>query len=183
MNSVKIHADYPGGNIRVIEAGPNFFKLEQELRDTSEWWFYWGFCIENAQDTELILEFVNGGVIGPWGPAVSRDRMTWNWAGSICRINECSFKYRFKMSDDKVYFCFCIPYQFRNYQNFLADYKESKYLEIKTLCISEQGRDVPLLFIGNQEAKKNIILTCRHHACESPGSYVSEGVLGYIFEK
>ena len=43
------------------------------------------------------------------------------------------------------------------------------------LCKSRKGRSVPCLYIGNGE--KSIIFTSRHHACESTGNYVLEGVI------
>jgi hypothetical protein len=48
-------------------------------------------------------------------------------------------------------------------------------LEPFELCKSAKGRSVPAIRFGN--GKRNIILTARHHACESTGSFVLEGVL------
>ena len=47
--------------------------------------------------------------------------------------------------------------------------------EIKTLTLSPKGRPIPCVETG--DGNRKIVLTARHHACESTGSYVLEGVL------
>ena len=78
---LKIRADYPGANIKVVSVEDNLVRLEQDLRDTTEWWFYWNFGVESTAGREVIFEFMNGEVVGPWGPAVSKDRVHWRWLG------------------------------------------------------------------------------------------------------
>ena len=48
-------------------------------------------------------------------------------------------------------------------------------IEIKELCKTKKGRSVPCAEFGAGE--KTVIFTARHHACESTGDYVLEGVL------
>ena len=55
------------------------------------------------------------------------------------------------------------------------NFAKRRKLEVSELCKSKKGRSVPCLNLGNGE--KSIILTARHHACESTGNYVLEGVL------
>ena len=43
-----IHEDFVGGNIRIEKIEDNIFYLNNELRDTTQDWFYWAFCIEGA---------------------------------------------------------------------------------------------------------------------------------------
>jgi len=50
----------------------------------------------------------------------------------------------------------------------------------RMLCLSEQLRAVPLLLIGSERASTNIVLTCRHHACESTANYVAEGIIEWV---
>mgnify|MGYP001496509582 FL=1 len=66
----KISSDYPGGNIKLISIEDSNVKLEQELRDSTSWWFYWNFCVEDAEGLTITFEFMNKEVLGPWGPAV-----------------------------------------------------------------------------------------------------------------
>lgn len=178
--SIKISKEYPGGNIKIIDIGDKIIKLEQDLSGIDGWWFYWNFCIENAEGEELIFSFENDDVLGPWGPSISRDGYIWEWAGKDCLINRKTFKYKFSEHDSKLFFSFCIPYVVKDFETFFSKYSEEGLLECKTLTLSEQGRKVPLVLIGNKTARNNILLTCRHHACEASASYLLEGLMEYL---
>ena len=175
----KISSDYPGGNIKLISIEDSNVKLEQELRDSTSWWFYWNFCVEDAEGLTITFEFMNKEVLGPWGPAVSKDRINWKWAGSDCLISRSIFKYTFD-SNEKVYFAFSMPYQVSDFERFYSQYENHPLLKRDILTKSEQGRDVAILTIGRENAFNDIVFTSRHHACESTGAYVLEGVLRYF---
>ena len=74
----------------------------------------------------------------------------------------------------KVYFAHHILYP---YERFFALTKRYG-LETDALCMTKKGRSVPCLDFG--EGANTVLLTARHHACESTGSYVLEGVLEEI---
>ena len=165
-----IHSNFVGGNIRVKEIHGNTVFLENELRDTGRDWFYWAFCVEGAEDQTITFQ-MQPTRLGYWGPAVSKDLKSWHWL-DFCDGN--SFTYHFGEKESKVYFAHNMlyhPYRF----TFLC----KKYgIEISELCKSRKGRSVPCLRIGDGD--KSIIFTARHHACESTGSYVLEGIIKYL---
>ncbi len=164
---MKIHQNFVGGNIRVKEISGDTVILENELRDTEGDWFYWAFCAEDAENQEITFRFENKR-LGYWGPAVSHDLKNWHW---LDRVDGESFTYRFGSDEHRVYFAHNMLY---HPDRFIA-FAESRGLEISELCRSRKGRSVPCLHIG--EGERNIIITARHHACESTGTYVMEGVL------
>lgn len=165
---MKIHCNFTGGNIIVKEIKDNDIFLECDLRDTATDWFYWAFCIEGAQGKTLNFKF-NKECIGYFGPAKSADFYNWEW---INQDNDGhSFSYTFKENEEKVYFAHSYLYHPNRFEKFA---KKSGF-EIKTLCKSRKGRAVPFVTFGSGE--KVILLSARHHACESTGSYVLEGVL------
>lgn len=55
------------------------------------------------------------------------------------------------------------------------DFCKQNDLTVSELCKSKKGRSVPYISLG--EGERTILLTARHHACESTGSYVLEGVI------
>ena len=67
-----IHQNFVGGNIVIKEQTLNTFVLDNELRDTTEDWFYWAFCVENAENKTLTFKLQNNR-LGYFGPAVSHD--------------------------------------------------------------------------------------------------------------
>lgn len=195
--SLRIDCRYAGGNIRKVAAEGNRIVLEQDIRDTTEWWFYWNFRAvaewagkdaattvpAGAEEGErvIVFEFANGDVIGPWGPTVSEDGVSWRWLGAESLLSRSSFRYRFSASTvgKSVFFAFGLPYQLHHFERFYAGIAADPRVRRDVLTVSEQLRPVPLLQVGNPEAGEHIVLTCRHHACESTPSYMLEGLLAY----
>ena len=164
---MEIHANFTGGNITFIKQEGNTVYLNNQLRDTTRDWFYWAFCVEGAEGLELTFH-LGKTRLGYWGPAVSYDLSSWHWLDSV---NGESFTYKFGKEENKVYFAHNMLYHPDRFFEF------AKELSLNTfeLCKSRKGRSVPAFTMGN--GSKNIILTARHHACESTGSYVLEGVI------
>ncbi|MDD6981353.1 MAG: hypothetical protein PUJ21_06410 [Clostridia bacterium] len=164
---MRIHEDFTGGNIVVKEQVGSTVVLDNELRDTVGDWFYWAFCIEGAQGATLTFRFPENR-LGYSGPAVSHDLKEWHWLGAG---EENSFTYRFAEDETKVYFAHHLLY---HPDRFFA-FAQENALAVSELCKSRRGRSVPCVHLGDGD--RSIILTARHHACESTGDYVLEGVL------
>ena len=169
----KIHKEFCGGNISVVSQTETEVVLENELRDTGDSitdWFYWAFCIEGAENKEITFHMQRHR-LGHWGPAVSYDLENWFW------LNSCdgdSFTYHFSSTESKVYFAHHILYATRRFFDLAKRYN----LSVEELCTSKRERSVPCVKFG--KGTQSIVLTGRHHACESAGSYVLEGVLNEL---
>ncbi len=120
QSHIAIDSQYAGGNIKVIAIEGNKIKLEQEIRDTAEWWFYWNFAVKTRQSEELLFEFMNGEVLGPWGPEISKDGMNWSWLGADSLISRTSFKYLSGQEESQVYFSFSLPYLSHHFDHFYS---------------------------------------------------------------
>ena len=177
---MKISCDYNGGNIKLLSVDGDTIKLEQELRGTTQWWFYWNFRVEGAQGRHLVFEFQNGEVVCPFGPAVSDDGYNWSFGGQSCYLSGTSFRYSFSDSDKIKYFAFSLPYQLEHFENFFKTIANNPEVERKILAYSEQNLEIPLVKIGR--GTQNIIFTCRHHCCESTASYALESVISSLLE-
>jgi hypothetical protein len=164
---MNIHEKFIGGNIKITKICGSDIYLENQIRDSSEDWFYWAFCIEGAEGKKLNFH-MQSNRLGYWGPAVSYDLINWHW---LDNVKEDSFRYEFNERENKVYFAHHMLYHPDRF-NKIA---EILSLDIFELCKSRKGRSVPACIIG--KGSKSVILTARHHACESTGSFVLEGVL------
>ena len=186
---MKIHENFTGGNITVEKREGSVFYLKNQLRDTTCDWFYWAFCIEGAQGRTLTFRFSKDR-IGYFGPAVSHDLKNWHWLmtkkgdnktgsarglyameRSLTEKDGDSFTYTFSETEEKVYFAHHLLYHPERFYRFT----DKNGLQVRCLCKSQKGRVVPYVEMGTGE--KKIVLTARHHACESTGNYVLEGVL------
>lgn len=173
-----IDADYPGGNIIVECIDANEVRLRQDLRDTQGWWFYWNFRINGAAGRTLKFTFTDRNPIGVRGPAVSLDQgKTWSWLSSD-KVQGASFTYTFGSEQKDVRFCFAIPYQQADLDKFLKRHFQNPHLSVHELCTTRRGRTVERIHLGriNGPAKHRILLTARHHACESIANFVMEGL-------
>ncbi len=177
--SVVVDAHFPGGNIIVERIDGDTVYLRPDLRDTEGWWFYWSFRVQGVQDRTLTFQFSGGNPIGVRGPAVSTDGgRTWAWLGAEA-VRDASFQYAFSTEARDVRFCFAFPYQEENLRDFLAKYKDSPHVAMQSLCQTRKDRGVERVHVGrlDGDARYKVLLTARHHACESMANYVMEGVL------
>ena len=168
---IRIHNEFIGGNGQLIKRVGDDIYIRNELRDTIDDWFYWAFCIEGAAGQTLTFHLGHKR-IGYWGPAVSHDRKVWRWLGT--GIGGDTFTYQFGDDENCVYFAHHMLYDPARFY----DLTERHGLTVGELCKSPKGRSVPYLTIGDGD--RMILLTARHHACESTGSYVLEGTVDAI---
>ncbi|MBQ5590243.1 MAG: hypothetical protein IIU65_01025, partial [Clostridia bacterium] len=173
LGEISVTDEMVGGNIIVqnIEEnadGSYLVTVKNDLRTTTEDWFYWAFKVEGAQGKKVKFKFSQGNRVGPYGAAVSKDLETWDWTNT--RDGD-GFTYTFGENDTTVYFAHNMLYHPERFY----DVADELGLTVQTLCTSEGGNAVPYVKFGNGD--KGIVLTSRHHACESSGSYVLEGVL------
>ena len=166
---MKIDADFTGGNIKVISFENDVALIERDLRETEGDWFYWAFHVSGAAGKTITFDFQGKRHVAYYGPAVSHDLLTWRWLGE--QTDNSEFTYTFQKNEDSVFFAHHMLY---HPQRFL-DFTKEKQITVGELCVTPKKRSVPYIKIGNGNV--HIILTARHHACESPGNYVLEGFL------
>ena len=178
--AIAVDGDYPGGNILIERIDDTRLFVRPDLRDTSEWWFWWDFRVRGAAGQRLEVRFTDkGGPVSPNGPVVSTDCRSWRWAD--CEHDKHHFVYNVPESADEIYFAFSFPYLLTNLGRFIDANSPHPDFHVATLSETRQGRTAPLLTIGNpQTAERNVLFCCRHHACESMASYVLEGVIEYL---
>lgn len=166
---MNIHADFECANIRLLSIDGDHVYLQNEMRGTKkEASYYWAFCVENAAGKTLTFHLDHEWV-GPWGAAVSHDLISWSWTESA--VDGASFSYAFGQNENKVYFAHDLLYTPSRLFNVLNE------LDIctSTLCVTPKGRKIPFFKLG--EGKTHIVLTSRHHCCESSGTYALEGAI------
>lgn len=180
MKDIYIDKEFPGGNIKVNSIEQEEIHIEQEIRDSGEWWFYWCFRAGNLEGRTIRFVFDNGEVLGPYGPSVSTDGIHWKWAGTETLLNRSAFVYKFGEDEKEVYFSFSIPYQAKHFDLLKEKLSPNKRIMYDVLHVSEGGRPNPYMRFGNVQTGKHIYFTCRHHACESTASYMLEGTVEFL---
>lgn len=187
--SYTVDDKFPGGNVIVDAIKGNDIYIHQDLHDTEANWFYWCFRVNGAQSRTLTFHFTHPwkeyppmNVIGVHGPAVSFDKgLTWSWIGEKS-VRDSGFTYSIPSTSGEVWLSVGMPYTQKNLEVFLKRYKNSPYLDIASLALSREGRNIERLHIGNitGNPKYRILLTARQHACEMMTNYLLEGVIEYV---
>lgn len=178
---LQVDADFPGGNIRVERVTGETVFLRQELRDTPRDWFYWACRVRGSQGRTVTFRFTGSRAFGPCGPAVSHDAgKTWAWHRK--GVDGATFRCSFPANSQESRLAFCIPYTTENLSRFLERHRKNPNLRAGSLCQSSNGRNVELISVGRLDGncRHRVLLTARHHACETMANYVLEGVIGSI---
>lgn len=191
--AVRIDADYPGGNIRVLRIDGDTAIVAPDLRDTQrgQWWFYWNFRLRAPAGRPIRIVFQQQNPLGVRGPAVSEDRgATWRHLGpTSVRADRAadgqqqwSFEARVPERAEEIRYAFCVPYVQSHLQTFLDAHPNNPALRVETLCRSRRDRAVELVRAGNltDRARGVVLLTSRHHACEALATYAMEGFLAAV---
>lgn len=171
---VKISKRFPGGNIKVLSQTDHTVYLDVELRDTQGDWFYWAFKVSGAEGQTLKFVFTND-YVGYFGAAISYDLKEWKWQYDHQGHNGNTFTYTFGKDEKEVHFAHNFVYTAERFYEFAR----TNGIKTEVLALTKKGREIPFVKFG--EGKKHIMLTSRHHACESTGSYVLEGVLKELY--
>lgn len=181
---MNIFSDYPGGNIifKGIKQEHNctVVYLEQDLRDTDRWWFYWNFRIDSPPVGKVKFSFCNKAVVCPYGAAESENGIDWQYNEDGYE-DDSNFTYFFDTSEKSFYFAFTLPYQLSHFETFFKSISDDCAVERKILTVSEKGREIPLITFGN--GKNDVVFTARHHCCESTASYALEGVINALLSE
>ena len=202
MENFNITDEYAGGNIVVVSKLNNTISLDNKVdpEEGSTPYFYWNF--EATSDADRTVTFVFNQNKNYTTPLIGTnykllyskdDGKTWSYMPSI---NTTSFKYTFT-AGETVRFSNVLPYVLDDYNEFVEANKDNERAEFTTLrekaielglstdtvtFKSKEGRELPLIVIGNQNAKKCLVFTSRHHSCETIGSYTLEGMIQYYLD-
>lgn len=177
--TIVVDADFPGGNILVERIDGDTMYLKQDIRDSEGWWFSWAFRLRGAAGRTVQVQFGEGNkVVGTRGPAMSLDGgWTWTWQSADGAADH--FSVVIPPDANEVLLAFADVYTQRQWTRFLERMGASPFLKPGVLTTSRKGRAVELLKVGCVDAapRHRVVITARHHACESMASYVLEGLV------
>lgn len=184
QSPLKITADYPGGNIIVEKIVGDTVWLQQDLRDTKGYWFYWNFKISGVSGRTIYFRFRDKPVFTLFGPAYSLNNdFSWSWLGEMSHTDT-SFSFTFSKKDTLALFSMGIPYTQKNLTQFLSSVQNRQRLRLDTLCFSERGRAVERMMIKpDHKAKYRVLISARNHACEAMANYEMEGLIDAILNE
>ena len=179
---VQVDSAFPGGNIVLESIRGDEVLLHQDIRDTTVDWFYWYFRLMRAAGRTVRFRFTQSRAIGVRGPAVSLDQgATWSWIGADA-VDENSFSYSVPADASEARLSFTMPYVESHWRRFMDDVRDHPAIEDGVLCVTPKGRNVDTVLLRSnaRPPEHRIVITCRHHCCETIASYVLEGLVAWI---
>lgn len=186
MQNFSVSENFRGGCILVDKIDGDNVYLKINNRD-SQPWFCWAFKVENAQGKKLNFfiqqpQIQGMGVVPPvgyFGPAVSHDLVTWDWLyqqNPVLDKNELNcFSYQFSDNENCVYFSHHFLYDLHHF-----DFDSESGVIRQELCKDVDKTPCSMITFGDGD--KVILLTARHHSCESSASYMLHGVVQYLIK-
>ncbi|MEX1041642.1 MAG: M14 family zinc carboxypeptidase [Pirellulaceae bacterium] len=180
-----VNAEYPGGNIVVVENRGEEIEVKPRL-DGGRDWFYWNLEATALKAGTVTFVFPpalakhKNGAVGNQGPAISIDGGdTWQWMGNgTAVVQGRSFQYTFKTAGESVRLAVAIPYLQKDFSAFAESNAANPHFKTSVLNRTRKGREVELVQIGEAHSNaKAVLFTARHHACETIASYFLEGIM------
>ena len=179
-DGVTIDTKLPGGNAIIEKLEGNKVILKQDLRDCSAPWFHWAVRVLGAGGRRLDFEFTDMRALSNRGAAYSLDKgRTWKWTHDREPENAHKFSFDFPKGADEVWFRQQIPYTVGNWNEFLARHLSQKdFVRTGVLAKTRFGNSAITAEIGKLSLPRyRVMLTSRHHAQETTGTWVMEGIL------
>lgn len=177
LPAADVSADFEGGNAVIAASADGKISIAPDSSGCSRGGNYWNFRVRKASGKLLEISVSGKNAVDACGAFVSEDSGK-NWtplgAHSVRRCGD-SAKFSYRVSEDaaEVRFASVIPYLHSDFKRFA----QSRGIAIRHFCKTERGRENVFVELGNEDSAVTVILTCRHHACESAASFVLEGFL------
>ncbi len=89
----------------------------------------------------------------------------------------------FHMDTDSLYVASVEPYRVSDLHRLLSRIKEDERIHIETIGKSVEGRDLPIIRIGNETAPHSVFIRVRAHPWEPGGNWVSEGIINKLLQR
>lgn len=159
----------------IVKHGDSWLSLDRDVRDSDGDRWYWHVRL-TAADGPIEVRLARPGLIGGFGPAISRDGGAhYSWLADRYSADRDRFSVAVGRGED-VLMSATLPYGLSDLHRFLHEAGEG--IERTTLTLSDAGRPVPRLRLpATGRLRARLVLAARHHACEAVGSLVLEGVV------
>ena len=181
FGEVSVDDQLPAGNIVFDRIEGNAVYVHQDLRDTTDAWFYWAMRVTGAAGKTLTFNFTTSDAVGVRGPVVTADGgKTYSYPASSGATRR-QFTYTFGADENETWFYEAIPYTPDDWAAFLAQHeaKRGTWFETGVLCpSSKKSAQVPKARFGSISGtpKYKLLISSRHHCSETVATYVLEGI-------
>jgi len=170
---MQVRSDYAGANVSVKKLGSSVAVVEPDSSSSKRPGYYWNFEAKGGAGAKVRVEGET--VVDAGGVFFSTDGgATWSQTGeNSVRTDGGAAEFNLPKAGVFVRMSSVIPYQAGDFKKFARE----TGLKILPFCTTESGAQNFRVSCGEANSKNRLIITCRHHACETAASFVLEGVL------
>jgi len=175
-HAITVDDRLPAGNIIVDGIDGDVLHLRQDLRDTEGHWFYWCCRVLGAAGRTIDVRLGDRDLLPAFGPCASFDcGENWAWQPDAV-VDDRRFKLAVPEDCDELRLSMTIPYVSADLKRVLKLLPDG-VVRRETLCATQAGRTNELFRVGSASPSRRVLVTARHHACESAANYALEGCL------
>jgi hypothetical protein len=184
----QLDTDFPGGNGLLIDAvagPPPTVRFAAEARNCPQaMWFHFRLSGIDGEEVRLVLANPEQTLGGPdWSrnhPVFRTRDARWQRTGNPSPVHTAAGRTEWAWTvpcpGGRVELAHCYPYQPADLEATLAELSCPWIRE--TIGVTMQGRWLPALYSERPDGSKPVVLlTARHHAGETPGGWVLDGLL------
>lgn len=185
---VRLDTDFPGGNgvlIEATDAGPAVVRFAAEAKNCPQaMWFHFRLTGLPGQEVRVVLANPEQTLGGPdWStnhPLFRTRDAHWQRTGDPLPLatpaGRTEWAWDLPCPDGSVEFAHCYPYQLADMHATLGELHAPWVRE--TIGVTIHGRAIPAVYSEKPDGNKPVaLLTARHHAGETPGAWVLDGLL------
>ncbi|WP_268800914.1 M14 family metallopeptidase [Pseudomonas huanghezhanensis] len=184
QNSLSISADFDSGNISLLDASdPQHIKLaiRPDTKSAHFQWFHFkvdgmqvgqphGFSLTNASESSYNRAWTG------YNAAASYDQKTWFRVPST--FDGKALNFNLTPTEPQIWFAYFEPYSRERHDWLIKRALNVPGVECLATGKSVEGRDIPLLRIGDGAAgKRNIWIIAQQHPGEHMAEWFMEGVI------
>jgi dienelactone hydrolase len=114
---------------------------------------------------------------------VSSDGKKWRHVPTDVLNSDPSGRILLRMDSDSLYIASVEPYHVSDLQNLLARIEGNDRVSIETIGQSVEGRDLPLICVGDEKAPHSVFIRARAHPWEPGGNWVIEGIIRRLLQQ
>lgn len=182
-----ISSAFDSGNIKVIDKHSNPVELAIRIDNQSDFYQWFHFRLEGEVGKQYPLRIANAGKAAyPAGwenyrVCASYDRH--NWFRIDAQYDGSVLDFTVELEQPSIYLAYFAPFSWERHLDLIAWAQSDERVQVETLGLTLDGRDMTLLTIGNPEkSKRKVWMIARQHPGEAMAEWFVEGFLEALLD-
>ena len=188
MSKIHVNTKFDGGSIEVVDISrPQnlLFKIRYDTNSKFRQWFYFQLVNVLNKDINITLtglkdtSFPDGWE--NYNVCISYDNQYWFRLNSKFDGSD-NLIFNLKPTSNSVYFAYFEPYSYSRHLELIGFANQYPKVVHNVLGLTNQGRNIDLLVVGQENAKYKVWITARQHPGETMAEWFMEGLIHKLLD-